>query len=75
MVAQLPGASRDVVFKNWQTIGLICNTSPDMDRQAMYRAHPIGGNLDYFATFVAAIQAKGIVLPKLPHLSPHAGQA
>jgi hypothetical protein len=74
-VAQLPLLTdRQQVFNTWKQISKATNQSTEPERAACVKEHLLG-NLDYFATLVAAIQDKGIVVPELPHLSPHAGKA
>jgi len=63
------------VRKNWKKIAKLMQTSTLEERDACYREHLIGSSLDYFATFVMAIREKGIFVPELVHLEPHAGTA
>lgn len=75
VMGQLPGATRSKVIKTWMRMATLAQESEMAERDACYRDHLIGSNVDYFAAFVLGIQAKGIVIPELPELTPHAGQA
>ncbi len=74
-VVQLPLlVDRQQVLNTWKLISSAMHRSTEPERNACVKDHLLG-NLDYFATLVKAIQDKGIVVPQLPHLSAHAGQA
>ncbi len=72
MVEQMPGADRWQVFNTWGKITKAMHTSTQPERAACVKEHLLG-NREYFGTLVQAIQAKGIVVPELAHLTPHAG--
>lgn len=74
MIEQLPGAQRDNVLRTWAKLCQVTHRSTEPERSACIKDHLLG-NRDYFATLVQAILAKGIVIPKLPEISPHAGKA
>ncbi len=74
MCAQLH-ETEDRVRKTWKQIAKLVQTSTLEERNACYREHLIGSNRDYFMTFVVAIREKGILIPELINLEPHAGQA
>ncbi len=65
VVAQLPGASRAKVIRQWAAISKLYNVAPDEDREVVHRGHLIGSSQDYFVTFAQAIIAKGIIAPEL----------
>lgn len=73
-VAQLPGADVWQVQNTWKKLCKVVHRSTEPERTACIKDHMLG-NLDYFAALVQAIQAKGIVIPQLPHLAQHAGDA
>ncbi len=66
---------RERVIKTWERFAMLAQQSTQDEREACYRAHLIGESTDYYTTFVQGIMAKGIVVPELAHLTPHAGQA
>lgn len=66
-VGQLLGETEADVHKIWLRMGAAVHASSEAERKACYEAHLIGSNIDYYATFVATIQSKGIVVPALTH--------
>lgn len=75
MCATAPGASYVKVCKTWQRLAVLVNTSTMEEREACYREHLIGSNRDYFATFVSAIRAKGIIVPEMIPFDSETAQA
>lgn len=73
-VEQLPGADRWQVLNTWKRLAKAVHASTEPERSACVRDHLLG-HPDYLATLVQTIQAKGILIPELAHLSPHAGKA
>ncbi len=62
------------VEKIWRQLAKLVHVSTQEERLALLKDHMFS-NRDYWMTFVAAIQAKGILVPKVIELMPHAGQA
>jgi len=75
LTATLPGANGQQVRTQWGRFCKLVQRSTEPERAACYHDHVIGQNHEYFACLVMMIQEKGIVVPELPHLSPHAGEA
>ena len=75
IVGQIPGETRDHVFKTWQACATMAQVATIEERNACYRGHLLGESKDYFTAFVQGIHAKGIVSPEIIRLMPHAGQA
>jgi hypothetical protein len=75
IVAQLPGHSFEHVTKTWKQFATLAQSSEQAERERCYREHVIGQSIDYFLMFVQSIREKGILVPEVAHLEPHAVQA
>jgi hypothetical protein len=64
-VGQLPGAQEAAVHSTWTNLSQDLQQSSDEERNLVFRAHPIGHDLGYYAVFVQAIEQKGIAVPVL----------
>ncbi len=62
------------VEKTWKQVAKLVHTSTQEERRALLKEHMLD-NRDYYLTFIAAIQAKGILVPIVVEHLPHAGQA
>lgn len=68
-VGRLPGAVEADVHETWKQLADAVHVSSVDERRACSERHLIGSNRDYYATFVAAIHSKGILIPELAPLA------
>ncbi len=62
------------VEKIWKQLAKLVHTSTQEERLELLKDHLLS-NREYWLTFVATIQAKGILVPVVVERLPHAGQA
>ncbi len=75
VVAQLPNQEKRQVEKLWLQAATLATKRPVEEMEVIFRQHLLGSNTDYFRLFGAEIMKKGILLPAVVEMMPHAGKA
>jgi hypothetical protein len=77
VVGHLPFWSRKKALKTWGALAKLMNQLPPQSEEwfeHVWHQHLLGSSTEYFATFAASIQEKGIIIPELVPLTAQ-GQA